>query len=121
MKAIPTLLALTLPLMGLSQSESKPPLSVTVVVRNELSGKPVDVAVEWPDKSKVRRSGLGNYIVTLAPEQSEVLTLSKDGYFDTNLKLDYDDEETTAYHEIRMKPGVPQLEITITSTESDET
>ena len=121
MKATLTILAVTMPLVALSQSDSKPPISVTVVVRNELSGRPIDAAMEWPDETKLRKAGPGNYSVTLTPGQSEVLGISKDGYFDTNLKLDYDEEETTAYHDVKLKPGVPQLEITITSSESDET
>lgn len=121
MKALLTTLSLLAPLCVWSQTESKPPISVTIVIRNELTGKPVDATLEWPDQTKVRRAGPGNYIVTLAPGQSEPLTIIKDGYFDSNLKLDYDEEETTAYHDVRLKPGVPQLDITITSTESKET
>src|SRR5690349_16907341 len=118
MKATLTILALTMPLFALSQSDTKPPISVTIVVRNELSNRPVDAVMDWPDKTKVHKAGPGNYSVTLIPGQSEVLGISKDGYFDTNLKLDYDEEETTAYHEVKLKPGVPQLEITITSSET---
>lgn len=120
MKTTLLLLSLAIPAIALSQEASKPPLSVTIVVRNEVSGRPVDANLTWPDESKVRKTGRGMYIVSLAPEQSEVLTITRDGYFDTNLKLDYTVEETTAYHEIRLKPGVPQLDITITSTESTE-
>jgi len=121
MKPLFTLVAFALSLTSWSQSDSKPPISVTIVVRNELTNKPVDADVEWIDRSKVKRGGLGNYSVSLAPGQSEVLTISRDGYFDSNVKLDYTEEETTAYHEIKLKPGVPQLLIGITSSETGET
>jgi outer membrane protein OmpA-like peptidoglycan-associated protein len=121
MKVLVVTVLLAFPLVGMSQSEVRPLISVTVVVRNELSGRPVDASVDWPDQSKVRRAGPGNYTITLAPGQSEVLGLSKDGYFDTNLRLAYDEEETTAYHEVKLKPGIPQLDITIVSSESAET
>jgi OmpA-OmpF porin, OOP family len=121
MRSLLTLAALAFSLICWSQSDTKPPLSVSIVVRNEITGKPVDADLEWPDRSKVRKNGPGNYVVSLNPGQSEVLTISRDGYFDSNLRLDYAEEETTAYHEIKLKPGVPQLLITITSSETGET
>lgn len=121
MKQILNVLALAFSLTCWSQSDTKPVLSVTLVIRNEITGKPVDAEFEWPDRARIRRTGMGNYALSLAPGQSDVLTVSRDGYFDTNLKLDYSEEETTAYHEIKLKPGIPQLLIGITSSETGET
>jgi outer membrane protein OmpA-like peptidoglycan-associated protein len=121
MKQLLTSLALASALTGWSQSDTRPPLTVAVVVRNEITGKPVDADLEWPDRAKVRRTGQGNYSISIAPGQTEVLSISRDGYFDSNLKLDYSEEETTAYHEVKLKPGIPQLLISITSSETGET
>src|SRR5205085_6237183 len=112
-----TLLVLAYCVPCWSQSDTKPPLSVTIMVRNELTGKLVDADFEWPDRTKVKRSGVGNYSVVLDPGQSDVLAITRDGYFDSNLNLDYADEETLAYHEVKLKPGVPQLVISINSSE----
>src|SRR5687767_11633493 len=120
MKPLLTLLVLAHSVTCWSQSDTKPPLSVTIIVRNELTGKPVDADLEWPDRTKVKRAGPGNYGVTLAPGQSDILTITRDGYFDSNLKLDYTEEETLAYHEVKLKPGIPQLVISISSTETGE-
>jgi outer membrane protein OmpA-like peptidoglycan-associated protein len=121
MKPLLTLLMVTYSVTCWSQSDTKPPLSVTIIVRNELTGKPIDADLEWPDPAKTKKAGRGNYTVVLDPGQSDVLTVTRDGYFDTNLKLDYTEEETLAYHEVKLKPGVPQLVISITSSESSET
>jgi outer membrane protein OmpA-like peptidoglycan-associated protein len=96
-------------------------LTVEIHLRNELTAKPIDATLGWPDATKVRRAGLGFYMLTLAQNQTETLTITRDGYFDFELKLDYEAEKSDAYHEIKLKPGVPQLNITVLDGETNET
>lgn len=121
MKSLICLSLLALSLTAGAQDAAKPPLSVNIMVRNELTGKPVDPDFEWPDKAAIRRAGPGNFYLTVKPGTTETLTVGKDGYFDSNIRVNYEEEETTAFHDVRLKPGVPQLLITIVNSETDET
>lgn len=106
-----------LPFVALAQS----PLTVEIHLKNELTRKPVDATLTWVQPDKVRKVRTGYYTVIVQPAQTSMLTIEKDGYFDHELKLDYEAEKTEAYHEISLKPGVPQLNITVVDDETNET
>lgn len=108
---------LFLPFFALSQS----PLTVEIHLKNELTRKPVNATLTWVQPDKVRNVRTGFYTVVVQPDQQSTLTIEKDGYFDHELKLDYETEKTEAYHEINLKPGVPQLNITVVDNETNET
>lgn len=115
------LLLVALVCLGFSPVTFSQSLTVEIHLKNELTGKPVDATLGWPDASKIRRAGPGHYLVSLAQGQTETLSITRDGYFDYDLKLDYEAEKSDAYHDIKLKPGVPQLNITVLDGENGET
>jgi outer membrane protein OmpA-like peptidoglycan-associated protein len=95
-------------------------LTVEIHLKNELTGKPVDAMLHWPQPDNVRRVSPGYYAVKLQPNEQAALGIEKNGFFDHEVKLDYETEKTDAYHEIKLKPGVPQLNITILDDATNE-
>lgn len=100
-----------------AQSE---PLTVNISIINQITGKPIDATLSWYDAGSVKRSSLGKYSLTLGGDREETLTISKPGYFDTELKLDYETVKQSASQEIQLQPGIPQLHISIFDSETNK-
>ena len=96
-------------------------LEVKVEIKNQLTSAPIDATITWPDADAVKKISTGKYSVTLEEGTAETLTISRDGYFDHNMKLDYDTEKSSPVHEVKLQPGIPQLHITVVDDESGET
>lgn len=101
---------------GLSQANKGK--TVIVKIENEISGKVVDATLEWP-YGAIRRISTGNYQVSLDLGAKGLLQISKDGYFDLELKLDEATEKLNKIHEIKLIPEVPQLLITVVDANTD--
>jgi outer membrane protein OmpA-like peptidoglycan-associated protein len=101
-------------------SAQSSPIPVTIFIKNQLTGIPVDAALTWADNDAVNRTGVGKYQVVLQPQAEGILIISRDGYFDSQLKLTYDSVRKKAVHEIKLQPGIPQLNISILNEESGE-
>jgi outer membrane protein OmpA-like peptidoglycan-associated protein len=99
---------------------AQPLVSLSVLVKNQLTGNPVDARLSWMNENAVKKTGIGKYSIELAAEAEGVLTLSRDGYFDSEVKLSYDSAKRYPSREIKLQPGIPQLYITILSDESGE-
>ena len=97
------------------------PVLVHLQVKNQINGAPLDVALEGLQASAVKKVAAGKYEVTLDPGREEVVTLSRDGYFDSQLRLDYETVKSAPDVEVRLQPGIPQLHISILSQETAET
>jgi outer membrane protein OmpA-like peptidoglycan-associated protein len=96
------------------------PAPLTILVKNQLTGTPVDAVLSWTDDDAVQKTGAGKYQIVLQPQAAGILTISRDGYFDSQLKLDYDSVRKKGVHEIKLQPGIPQLNISILNEESGE-
>ena len=103
---------------AISQSQT---LRVTIQVKSELTGLPLDVEFTGMDANKTKKIAKGEYVALLDPGEREEVTLSKDGYFDETLKLDYESEKAFQFREVKLKPGIPQLLITILDAETSQT
>jgi outer membrane protein OmpA-like peptidoglycan-associated protein len=106
---------------GRSQSSQNPVAQVTIQIKNELTRLPLDAVLSGLEEGKIKRKSTGEYLVFLDPGKSEVLTISRDGYFDYNLKIDYEAVKSSQFLEVELKPGVPQLVITILDDETAQT
>jgi outer membrane protein OmpA-like peptidoglycan-associated protein len=95
------------------------PINLTII--NEITGKPVDADLKWYEPSFVKRLAAGKYQLQLGNDMEEVLTVSRSGYFDMELKMDYTTVKATPDQEIKFQPSVPLLNISILSDETGET
>ena len=102
-----------------SQSQNQT-LRVTIQIKNELSGLPLDVEISGLEGDKIKKISKGEYVALLDVNESETVIISKDGYFDETVKLDYETEKAFQFREIKLKPGVPQLNITIVDAETSK-
>lgn len=116
-----TLLTLTILAIGAVQPVWSQPVLVNLQVKNQINGAPLDVALEGLQASAVKKVAAGKYAVTLDPGREEVVTLSRDGYFDSQLRLDYETVKSAPDVEVQLQPGIPQLHISILSQETGET
>lgn len=94
------------------------PVTIAIAVTNEITGKPIAANLTWYDPATVKNESLGRYTVALGGDREEKLTISKDGYFDTELTLDYDTEKQSPLHEVKLQPGIPQLHISVSDSET---
>jgi outer membrane protein OmpA-like peptidoglycan-associated protein len=101
-----------------AQSE---PVTVNISITNQITGKPIDAVLTWYEPSTVKRSAEGRYSLVLGGDREETLTITKPGYFDTELKLDYETVKQTPSHEVQLQPGIPQLHISILDAETGKT
>jgi outer membrane protein OmpA-like peptidoglycan-associated protein len=101
-----------------SQSE---PITITVLLTNEITGKPINATLEWYDPVSIKNESIGQYTLVLGGDKEETLTISKPGYFDTELKLDYETVKQAPVQEVKLQPGVPQLHISVTDAETGKT
>lgn len=101
-------------------AHSQAPVLHTILIKNELTGIPVDALVDWPDEEAVKKTGVGKYQINLPPETTGILTISRSGYFDNQVRLNYDSARKSPMQEIKLQPGIPQLNITILNDESGE-
>jgi outer membrane protein OmpA-like peptidoglycan-associated protein len=99
---------------------SQAPVLHTLLIKNELTGKPVDALVDWADEEAVKKTGVGKYQISLPPETTGILTISRSGYFDNQVRISYDSTRKTPMQEIKLQPGIPQLNVTILNDESGE-
>lgn len=106
--------------IGLVQWGWTQPVLVNLQVRNQLTGVPLDVVLTGYDEKAVKKVSPGQYQVTLGDGREEVLTISKDGYFDSQLTLDYETVKASPDVEVQLQPGIPQLHISILNQETGE-
>lgn len=97
-----------------------PALVHTLIIKNQLTGVLVDANLDWPENHALRKAGQGKYQVTLSPGAKGTLTISRDGYFDSQVRLDYDSCKKKSQQEIRLQPGIPQLNVTIFDDDTGE-
>lgn len=107
-------------LLSLSEVNAQTQVLVTVEIKNQLTGVPIDASLAWLDEGAIKKVATGKYTIALAEGTDETLTITKDGYFDQNLVLDYDREKSSPSHEIKLQPGIPQLYISVVDDTSDE-
>lgn len=105
---------------GTSAFAQSEPVTINISITNQITGKPIDVNLSWYDAAGVKRSAPGKYSVALGADREETLTLSKTGYFDSELKLDYETEKQSPTHEVQLQPGIPQLHISIFDSETNK-
>jgi outer membrane protein OmpA-like peptidoglycan-associated protein len=98
-----------------AQSE---PVTVIVMITNEITGKPITANLAWYDPQTVKNESPGRYSVLLGGDKEETLTISRSGYFDTELKLDYETVKQSPLHEVKLQPGIPQLHISVLDSET---
>jgi OmpA-OmpF porin, OOP family len=96
------------------------PVLVNLQVRSQLTGVPLDVVLSGYDEKAVKKVSPGQYQLTLGDGREEVLTISRDGYFDSQLTLDYETVKASPDVEVQLQPGIPQLHISIFSHETGE-
>lgn len=118
MKSVQLLVIFCLALVHSGLSQANKGKTVVVKIQNEISGKVIDATLEWPYGS-IRRIATGNYQVSLDLGAKGLLQISKDGYFDLELKLDEATEKLNKIHEIKLIPEVPQLLITVVDAKTD--
>jgi outer membrane protein OmpA-like peptidoglycan-associated protein len=95
------------------------PINVTIV--NDFTGKPVDADLKWYDPSLVKRLDVGKYQLQLGNDLEETLTVTRNGYFDLEKKMDYSTVKASPEQEIKLQPSIPHLSISILSEETGET
>jgi hypothetical protein len=102
---------------ALAQSD---PVIVNISITNQITGKPIDATLAWYDPASIKHPSPGKYSLILGGEREETLTISKSGYFDTELKLDYETEKKSASHDVQLQAGIPQLHISIFDSETNK-
>jgi outer membrane protein OmpA-like peptidoglycan-associated protein len=95
--------------------------TVNLEIKNQISGALIDADLTWPDTDAVKRISKGKYQITLPSGTSETLLITRDGYFDSKIPLEFDKEKSLAVHEVKLQPGIPQLYLTVLNDETDET
>ena len=118
MKSIQLLVIFCFALVYSSLGQANKGKTVIIKIENEISGKAVDATLEWP-YGAIRRIATGNYQGSLDLGAKGLLQISKDGYFDFELKLDEATEKLNQIHEIKLIPEVPQLLITVVDAKTD--
>ena len=115
MKHLPFCIMIVAGVSAFAQSE---PVTVSISIVNQITNNPIDASLKWYEPETVKRLSPGKYTVVLGGDKEEILTISKPGYFDTELKLDYETEKQTSSHEIQLQPGIPQLHIAVYDAET---
>ncbi|HEY0739945.1 MAG TPA: OmpA family protein [Chryseosolibacter sp.] len=118
MKHLPFCIMIVAGVNAFAQSE---PVLVSISIVNQITNNPIDATLTWYEPESVKRLGQGKYTVVLGGDKEEVLSISKPGYFDTELKLDYETEKETSSHEVQLQPGIPQLHISVFDAETKKT
>jgi outer membrane protein OmpA-like peptidoglycan-associated protein len=98
-----------------SQSE---PVTVKVTIVSQITNKPIDATLDWYNSESIKHEGLGNYAVVLDGDREETLTISKPGYFDTEVKLDYETVKASPLQEVKLQSGIPQLHISVVDSQT---
>jgi outer membrane protein OmpA-like peptidoglycan-associated protein len=117
MKSLTLSLMVATSLNAFAQSE---PVTVNISITNQITGKPIDASLVWYETETVKRSDQGKYSVVLGGDREEILTITKPGYFDSELKLDYETVKQASTQEVHLQPGIPQLHISIFDSESNK-
>ncbi|HEY0655977.1 MAG TPA: OmpA family protein [Chryseosolibacter sp.] len=94
------------------------PITIVVAVTNQITDKPITANLAWYDPQSIKSESIGRYTLVLGPDKEEKLTISKPGYFDTELTLDYETEKQSPLHEVKLQPGIPQLHISVMDAET---
>lgn len=97
--------------MALTRHIYAQPIQVSLSITNQLTKKPVDA--QLTSSGTLQKTGTGLYTLTLQQGEKLSVQASKDGYFDTELPLDYSQEKTGNVHEIKLIPAPPELIISI--------
>jgi outer membrane protein OmpA-like peptidoglycan-associated protein len=100
---------------AIAQSE---PVTIHINITNQLTGKPIEASLAWYDPQTVKKQSPGKYSVILGGDKEEILTISRSGYFDTELKLDYETVKQALLQEVQLQPGIPHLKISILDSET---
>jgi outer membrane protein OmpA-like peptidoglycan-associated protein len=94
---------------------------LNIEVKNQISGALIDANLAWPDADAVKRVSTGKYTIALPSGVNEMLVISRDGYFDSKVPLDFEVEKKLTVHEVKLQPGIPQLYLTVLNDETNET
>jgi outer membrane protein OmpA-like peptidoglycan-associated protein len=94
---------------------------VNLEITNQISGSFVDADLSWPDADALKRISKGKYQIVLPPGTNETLIISREGYFDSKVPLEFEKEKKLIRHEVKLQPGIPQLYLTVLNDETDET
>ena len=103
---------------GASAFAQSDPVTVNLSITNQITNTPIDASLSWYEPANVKRLATGKYSVVLGRDQEEKLTISKPGYFDTEVVLDYETVKQNPSHEVQLQPGIPQLHISIFDSET---
>jgi outer membrane protein OmpA-like peptidoglycan-associated protein len=116
--SIPVFLMLLSTLLSHAQSSD---FVVNLEIKNQISGGLIDAELNWPDAEAVKRISTGKYQLTLPSGTNETLIISREGYFDSKVPLEYEKEKALSVHDIKLQPGIPQLYLTVLDDETGET
>jgi outer membrane protein OmpA-like peptidoglycan-associated protein len=103
-----------------AQATQNSPVMVNLHVINELTGAPIDAVVTTSENNAVPKRSNGIYQVELNAGVEALVMVTREGYFDRQLKLDYESLKSSPNVEVKLQPGIPQLHITILN-ENNET
>jgi outer membrane protein OmpA-like peptidoglycan-associated protein len=105
----------------LSLAQTDKPFVVNLEIKNQITGALVDATLEWTDDSAIKRNATGKYALTLPEGTSGSLMISRQGYFESKVELDYETEKSLSIHEIKLQPEIPQLFLTVLDDETSQT
>jgi outer membrane protein OmpA-like peptidoglycan-associated protein len=118
MKVLAALFIVALHFSSIAQSND---FLVNLEITNQISGSLVDADLSWPDANAIKRISKGKYQLALSSGTNETLVISREGYFDSKVPLEFDKEKNLIRHEVKLQPGIPQLYLTVLNDETDET
>lgn len=96
------------------------PVTVNISITNQITNKPTDATLSWYDPASIKHLSTGKYSVILGGDREEKLTVSKQGYFDTEVALDYETVKQNPTHDVQLQPGIPQLHISVFDSETNK-
>lgn len=99
-----------LSILAHAQSDS---VTVNISITNQITGKPIDATLNWYLPETVKQVEWGKYTIGLDGDKEELLTITKPGYFDSEVKIDYETVKQNPLQEIQLQPGIPQLHISV--------
>jgi outer membrane protein OmpA-like peptidoglycan-associated protein len=100
-----------------AQSDS---LRVNVFISNQIGGQPIDATLKWYLPGSLMHGMTGKYSVLLDSDREETLLVSKAGYFDSEIRIDYETVKQNPLIEVPLQPQVPQLHISVVDADSNK-
>ena len=94
-----------------SQDEN---VDVNLLIINDLTGKELDATLTWYDPALVKKNGIGIFTLSMGQGREEVVKVSKTGFFDQEITIDYEAVKRSPNQEVRLQPKVPQLKLSLT-------